>query len=310
MSRIKKYQAKIFRVYVKFFLRSSLNIKLGRIFFGNDSGIYSNLIGEYILKRDRKKVAKNGYKKSQRISSSNHPLKLDGFLLDTSMVGSTVIEKISQQWDEYCKDKPIPEDGRFQLSSKEDKQLILKHFPNMGSCINEAVQGIIEDYYQCHMNILNYHIYRIYGNEDDSNQLLYGSTATWHNDGSTAESLKLFFMLSDIKDSRDGPTRVLDIDQTRQVIKSGRFHFPDKESTTAKHIHSKFKPQSMVGKKGTAFIVRTNQCLHSASVPEEGRTRDLLVFYITSSSKQRTIKEQIGNANFEQILGLNRLKLQ
>jgi hypothetical protein len=297
------------RFFVKFFVRSPLNVRLGRIFYGNDGGIYSNLIGEYILYRDRTKAENKGFIVNQtNVSSAS--INSEGFIINDSLVGSELIESIAEKWNIYCKDKTRPKDGRLQISSKEDSSIMHSYFSNVGLCITAEIQEIIEQFYRCHMNILNYHIYRIYGYPDKTNQLLYGSTATWHNDGSTSESLKLFYMLSDINEIEDGPTAVLNIEQTKKVTKSGKFYFPDKQARTAKLIQSEYKPELILGAQGTAFIVRTNQCLHSASIPNQGRTRDLLAFYITSSAKKRMVSEQLNNAQYGEILGLKRFSFQ
>ena len=305
---MKKIREKFFRAYVRFFLRSYPNIWLGRIIFGNDGGIYSNLIGEYISWKNR--VFSNPPQaKSNVVLDGSVSLKEKGYLINYNLVGSEIIDEISSQWDKYCSDKPVPVDGRFQLSSEEDASLMKKIFPSIEQCISEELQQIIESFYQANMNILNYHVYRIFGNEDNTNGSLYGSTATWHNDGSTSESLKLFFMLSDIQDLTDGPTAVLDIDQTKKLVRSKHFEFPDKLGLTASTINKEYSPKMMTGDKGTAFIARTNQCLHAATIPDKGKTRDLLVFYITSSTKKRNIKDQISHASYDQLLGLKRLFL-
>ena len=125
---MKKVREKIFRAYVRFFLRSYPNIWLGRIIFGNDGGIYSNLIGEYISWKNRVFSNPSQTKSNVKLDGSIS-LKEKGYLLNSNLVGSEIIEEISSQWDKYCSDKPVPADGRFQLSSEEDAYMMKKIFP-------------------------------------------------------------------------------------------------------------------------------------------------------------------------------------
>ena len=78
---MKKIREKFFRAYVRFFLRSYPNIWLGRIIFGNDGGIYSNLIGEYISWKNR--VFSNPPQaKSNVVLDGSVSLKEKGYLIN------------------------------------------------------------------------------------------------------------------------------------------------------------------------------------------------------------------------------------
>ena len=92
MALIKKI---LFRAYVKYVLRSFINVRLGRIFYSNDGGLYSNVIGGYVLSRDSKKSFKNGF--LSKPNKSSKILEKDGFLVDHHLEGDTQIEEISKK---------------------------------------------------------------------------------------------------------------------------------------------------------------------------------------------------------------------
>ena len=114
----------------------------------------------------------------------------------------------------------------------------------------------------------------------------YGATANWHNDGSTSESIKLFFMLSNIS-KENGPMEAISINDSRKVLTSNNFFYPDPSGKTNDFIRENAEIISLQGKAGSIFFALTNDVLHRATIPNEKTHRDLIVFYITSSSKKK-----------------------
>ena len=53
------------------------------------------------------------------------------------------------------------------------------------------------------------------------------------------------------------------------------------------------------------MIARVNDCLHRASIPNNGRTRDILTFYVTTSSIKRGKAKMFNRCIYEQFYDLN-----
>ena len=112
-------------------------------------------------------------------------------------------------------------------------------------------------------------------------------------------------MLSDVE-KQNGPMQIISKEESQKVIKSNNFYYPDSEGKTKEYIKNNCKTISLEGKAGTLFYAMTNDALHRATVPDAGRYRDLIVFYITSSSINRSVNQQLKEAKYREILGLKR----
>lgn len=296
------------KLILKFILRSKLNFWLGKVFFKNAGGLVSNLIGSYIKKRDPKKAKKYGFKKQ------SHPkadfLKENGVLLENNINNEEIIKDISKLWENYTSERPHPADGRLELSSADmhEEKVLNKFIPLLEKLITKDIQSLLESYFGCYSRIINYHIYRNKKPMNISDHESYGATANWHNDGSTSESIKLFFMLSNIS-KENGPMEAISINDSRKVLTSNNFFYPDPSGKTNDFIRENAEIISLQGKAGSIFFALTNDVLHRATIPNEKTHRDLIVFYITSSSKKRSVYEQLKEAKHREIYGLKRLTM-
>tara|TARA_B100001250_G_scaffold414509_1_gene453424 strand:+ start:5170 stop:6066 length:897 start_codon:yes stop_codon:yes gene_type:complete len=294
------------KIYLKFILRSKLNIWLGKKVFKNSGGVISNLIGIYARKRDIKRSRANGFNFSENTDSEI--LRDKGFLVTKDINNKQHIKSLSKKWTEYTDKVIFPDDGRLQLSSADDSEESKQFIPYLEPLITEDIKNTLESYFKSYMRIINFHIYRIMKPPTMDELDSYGSTANWHTDGSTCESMKLFFMLSDIT-KVNGPMQVISKKDSERVFKNNQFFFPDTNGKTRKFISEKCKPVSLEGMAGTAFYALTNDSLHRATTPNEGEVRDLVTFYITSSSIERDITNQLEEATYREVYGFQRLTM-
>ena len=292
------------RVAIKFILNSSLNLWLGKIFFSNDGGLISNSIGRYIQSRDSRKAKRLGFRNEDNAIAKS--LKKEGFYISNKTYNNLTINKIFKIWDKYARSFKHPEDGRFQLSSADQGKELQDFIPLLEELISEDIQKTLYSYFNSYFRIINYHIYRNRKPQSVKEINSYGATANWHNDRSTSESIKLFFMLSDV-DNQDGPMEIISKKDSQKVIKSNHFFYPDYDGKTKEYIKNNCNTISLQGKAGTLFYALTNDVLHRATVPGDDKYRDLIVFYITSSSKKRPVGQQLKEAKYREILGLKRL---
>ena len=113
--------------------------------------------------------------------------------------------------------------------------------------------------------------------------------------------------MSDVSDVH-GPMNLIIRKDTKSAIKNHNFKFSTEGSN--KYIENHYHPVKFTGKKGQVMIARTNDCFHRASIPENGRTRDILTFYITTSGIKRDQDYMFNHCNYEQFYGPKRVFLQ
>jgi len=301
---IDKIRKILFRAYRKLILRSFINIKIGHYFCHNDGGLISNIVGRYVWNRDTVLAKKNGFHIKKNIYSEQ--LRKEGFVFYDGLVGSDVVNTLSEQWNAYCDTQKIPSDFRLQLSSEQSLDVIKGKFPILNKALTEKIIDIVQQYYQSYINLLNIHLYRITTPSEMMREVAYGNTGNWHTDGSSSESLKIFILLSDVTDAH-GPMNLISIKNTKNVIKNHNFKFSDRNSNL--FVEGNYQSAKFTGKKGRVMITRTNDCLHRASIPESGNTRDMLTFYVTCSGTERKSMDLFGNCIYEQFYGPKRVLL-
>jgi len=293
------------KIYLKLILRSKLNLWLGEKIFKNSGGVISNLIGIYVKNRDIKKSFKSGFEHKTNLDADE--LREEGFILREETGNEEIIKNLATKWNNYTSKQEFPDDGRLQLSSADHLEDSQEFIPYLCPLITDEIKEILQSYFKSYMRIINFHIYRI--KKPNMSELdSYGSTANWHTDGSTCESMKLFFMLNDITKT-NGPMQIISKKDSQKVFSTNNFKFPDTSGNTRKFIKENCKQISLEGKAGTSFYALTNDSLHRATTPNEGEVRDLVTFYITSSSIERSILQQLEEASYREVYGFQRLTM-
>jgi hypothetical protein len=299
-----KMHTLLYKIVLKFVVRSRLNILIGRKLFYNDGGFISNAIGRHVKKRDTKNSKKLGFHSYQ--NSAVQDLRLKGFLISNNTVDEALMDDLAKTWDRWASKQEVPDDGRLELSSADSSDDVNEFLPMLQKLITKEVEDTLESYFESYSRIINFHIYRNRKALNRSELNSYGATANWHTDGSTSESIKLFFMLSEVNE-KNGPMEVISRADTKKVIKNNKLFYPDTTGETVNYISKECEITSLRGKKGTSFFGLTNDVLHRATIPNEGEFRDLIVFYITSSSKKRSVEQQLKEAKYREVIGLQRL---
>jgi hypothetical protein len=299
------------KAYIRYFLRSKLSVRLGRYFYRNNGGLLPNLIGKFVLLRDQFICRReSGLAFAGADTEWAKSLRENGYFIkhpdDTVDISS--LECINDIWLEYLKDRDVPVDGRLQLTSASNDEKIEQLLPHLEKVLSGGTVPTLEAFYQCKTKVLNFHIYRIFNPQEIGipSENAYGSTSNWHTDGSTTESLKIFFMLSDITPN-DGPMQILNREESRGLFGSKLFGSRVGAQALDEHISRFNKPLSLTGKKGTMFVALTNECLHRASLPDPGRVRDLLTLQITCTSRKVSLMNQLRLAKFKEVFIFKRL---
>ncbi len=270
---ISKIFNKLLRVLVS---NNPIDVILGRIIYGNNASFISNFRGRFLLNTNRK---------SDKLSTPE-ALQLDreGWLKLSDCNDLKIINSIKLKFQENIKKVEFDSSGRFDFSSINNLNFF-KDFPETLSLFNNKIQKYLSDYYKNKFTITNVHIYRILKPNDKlkNNYKLYGATASWHNDGSNVDTLKVFIPLDVIGDD-DGPMEFIGKSMTKKIIRNNIITF-SQEKISEEIIKGDFK--KMLFQKEDAYIINTNECMHRATSPNSNY-RDLLVYYCASSKENFT----------------------
>lgn len=257
-----------------------VNLVLGQVFFGNGSGFVENIVGLGLVYYARRKKPKSE-PQPLHLSTKLDEMKARGFVFVESSGDNGAIVSLQRRFNLWCdKNKEKISQYRLQCSSVGQGSEFFNDFPELLNLLNGEVSELLKGYYRSDFEVLNVHIYRTFMPEQRAmleDGSAYGSTLCWHSDGSTTDTLKVFFLLNDLKVD-GGPMLVLNKSHSRTIFAR---HIPfilEKHGTPNKTEFNKFDG-AYYGAKGRCMIVDTNRCLHRASIPE-AMPRDMVCFYI------------------------------
>ena len=302
---IPKIRYLINRYFIILFYRNPINILCGQKIYGNDSGLIANSIGNYVINRNKKKF--NGVNPSDLINKTTlKDLKDNGFTKLNFTISEDIIDQVNNEFNDAIQNIDIDVMGKIELTSINNP-LFYQKFKSIHKVLSNKLINIIECYYEASFDILNTHIYRTHNLEklktNANSRSLFGGAAYWHNDYSTTDSLKIFVILKDTSEET-GPMHIINKSDSSRIIKNGFYKY--KDGIMNGLVEKNSKVTKLIGNKGTIFIADTNTCLHRAGIPKNKSERDMLVFYIISSSK-KFAGIDFDRATKQQFLGFRRL---
>lgn len=266
---------KIYKKILRFLItRNVIDVFLGRLFFGNDASLNKNIQAHIVLYKNKKKIY---------LPLDNKNLKLNGFEIIKDAVCRDAVQNLKIKFNREIlfNEEVLKKNLRFDFSSMNNPNFFNKFYETK-IIFNRKLHQVLENYYGGNFEICNVHLYRILKNETTNSKDLksYGSTIAWHNDGSRADSVKVFVSLEKI-DEDGGPMEFISKNETKTVFKNNLFNID--KTYLSKQIESSKIIKKMTFVDNEAYIINTNHCLHRARSPFKGY-RDLLVYYCRSSS--------------------------
>lgn len=113
-----------------------------------------------------------------------------------------------------------------------------------------------------------------------------GISGYWHCDRQPADRLKLFVYASDV-DTDCGPFTLVTRPETKRLVRKYGYSEARRNELGAPggfvREHA-VTIDRLTGPAGTAALCNTQECLHRAGIPAEGRHRDLIQFQFRASS--------------------------
>jgi hypothetical protein len=257
-----------------------------RFFFGNTVSFANNL-KPYL------------YNKSF-FFKKNSDLKKKGFKKIVYNLDKNIIDSISNKFQECIENKNI---SKFS-PNKKSKFLInpLENIPQIKNLRNLIHRDAL-DYYCGSYVIRRVRAWRIFSDDSVNMQKQkYIYSNYWHFDDYRTDRLNVFILLNDNITRFSGSTKILDIETTKKLVRS--FKFIDTSLSNIKvekYLNNHNKIYYCEGNKGDIFIFNATKCLHSASIPENGRVRDVIQFELYKINANSTEEFFADDYDFEVI---------
>ena len=272
-----------------------------RIIFGNSIG-YTNNISSHVRHFQRPRTFQNEFLKNKvpdEVLNDAEQLKKQGILVyQTSDERRESLGFLSNQL------KLIYEDERQHIAQNRWKQIVrdpIASIPEYKKIFPMDAVDVIRRHYQCDFNIMNFQIWRNSGLEiqEEDKYTKDVISNTLHHDRTPLFGLRIFVLLQDVE-KVNGPFRYLPKNLSKKNVRSLKFW--DREINTQKNIkelNDQTKP--FVGSLGDYAIVNTQECLHGATIPDVGYSRDIAEFIIMPDYKSTKLK------NFNELMkiGIN-----
>ncbi|MDC0586988.1 hypothetical protein OAP06_04490 [Gammaproteobacteria bacterium] len=262
-----------------------------RIIFGNTIG-YTINISSRVRHFQRPRTFQNEFLKNKvpdEVLNDAEQLKKQGILIyQTSDERRDSLGFLSNQL------KLIYEDERQHITIENRwKQMIrdpIASIPEYKKIFPMDAVDVIRRYYQCDFNIMSLQIWRNFGLEiqEEKKYTKDVISNTLHHDRTPLFGLRIFVLLQDVE-KVNGPFRYLSKKLSKKNIRSLKFwHREINTQKNIKELNDQTKP--FEGSIGDYAIVNTQECLHGATIPTAGHSRDMAQFYIEPDYKSTKLK--------------------
>ncbi len=245
-----------------------------RILFGNTISLTNN-IKPYFNKTFFFK--KSDYKKTLP-SSNNSEIKNLGFKKIKYNLNPKLIKTISDKFEKYILNDSVSKFSTDNKSRYLDSPL--RYIPEIND-LEILWKKDAEDFYAGNYRVHSYNGWRIYSDssyKEKNKKFLYSNY--WHFDDLPKNLLKVFILLSDNVDKNSGATRVIDVSTSKKLTRTFKFVDYALPSISTRmvdeYVYSNNKINYFGGNKGDIYICNTPRCLHAATIPENGKIRDLI----------------------------------
>jgi hypothetical protein len=263
------------------------NLAASRMIFKNNSGIMFNISGKVSeFYSQSKSRANNG-----EINEDAKQLAKKEYCRTGYQVEDDIIKSIQSKMDKYIdsehaitkKHSGVLAQKKLTTGSRDNPFSFHKYIPEISHIIGDEVLCAVRDYYNgAHVRPFEVILYRNFHipPEDVEPGVISNQ---WHHDGDYPDILKIFVNISNVTKD-DGPFHLV----SRQDSISHMADYEHPRGVPDNVIKNSSNVVRATGPPGTTVIANTNQCLHRAGVPENGRTRDLLQIKLIPSSKPLT----------------------
>ncbi len=235
-----------------------------RFIFGNLQSLSNNIkpiINKDIKLDSRNEIIERGFKKNN--------IKCD----------DQTIKKIQSKYNLCIGNR----EKSISTPNKKKKMIIdpIKNIPEI-KLLLPFIESELKDYYKNGFIIDQVKAWRNFSDDmyfEKKQNYIYSNI--WHIDQFQVDKLNVFILLNDNVNKETGATRILDISTSKKFIRSFKFIDTSISTKTMNEIISKNnKINYLEGDLGDIWIFNATKCLHAASIPKPGSTRDIIQFEI------------------------------
>ena len=238
-------------------LINNIDLFLAKIFFKSFNSLRYCLF-DFVL--DKKFLKKNS-NQNEKIKSFHEKGYVKLKTIDHKYlepIKNIFDSKINNKEEEYVQKPSIDMDQKKNL-----KKLINENF-------NEIFSEL-KKYYNSDIFVTNVELKKIYHiKEEDQNEEKFNNF--FHIDSYLKTHFKIFVNISDIS-LENGPTEIFDINDTKEIRSNNSFNIQRGKLS----INNKLKPFINIGDSGEVLLCNTSKCLHRASNPKQGNSRENLI---------------------------------
>lgn len=263
-------------------LLPKLDVRLGRVVYGNLTSFSYNFAGRKNLRALRSKhIPIDNQDKSFLWS-----MKVNGYYQAPFCLPSEVMTAVVDEYHSAL-DNPNRSQDIMSTKAKEAglpvycRSVDYEHLELLHLLLTDEINQLISYYFGGKPHVIlgcarrNQHIppeiaktYDIYSN-------------SWHCDNEPSDRIKMFVALSNINENC-GPLHMLPRPRTRSILKQG-FKHRDDYGIPLEIIEDPKHLIKFTGKVGSVFFVNVTQCLHRAGIPQPGYYRDIVEFQFRGS---------------------------
>lgn len=264
-----------------------LDLYAGAYLYGNLGGLHRNVTGSLAERRSRLRT--DGEMSEPARRSDARKLRDKGYLELGTPFDDDLVETIRHRYEELIErddhTEPLhhddPGDGNVYRRALNDP---VGDIPEITELLTDDVRSILRSYYGAPFQVLIVNAYRTEHVPPDLMERKDVFSNHWHVDGKSTDHMKLFVCLSETNDE-DGPLHVLPKPDNRKIARSNPRLDRYGDGKPGGRVDQIGDPVTLTGGLGTAMLANSQLCLHRAGIPDEGRTRDLLQFYMAPATE-------------------------
>ncbi len=235
-----------------------------RFIFGNLQSISNNI--KPIINKDINFESKNDIIKR-------------GFKKNNTKCDDEIIKKIRKKYH-LC----IENNEKSISTPNNKKKMIINPIENIPEIklILPFIESELNDYYKNGFIIDRVRAWRNFSDDtyfEKKQNYIYSNI--WHSDEYQIDKLNVFILLNNNINKETGATRILDIETSKEFIRSFKFIDTSISTKTMDEIISKNNKMNYLdGNLGDIWIFNATKCLHAASIPKPNSIRDVIQFEI------------------------------
>ena len=202
----------------------------------------------------------------------------DKYLLLEDYYDDSLIDDIQSQVDELVED-----DENSVIRGRHDDLITSRcvhhptaKIPELKELVDDTIMGIAEGFFDAHFRPVTMRCMRNYHVPEEIVQESMSFADYWHCDQHPVDAIKIFVSLHDIGEE-NGPLHIVRSGESRDIFKQSFKR--DHHGVPGAYVEDNATVETFTGPAGSAAFAKTNEILHRASNPAEGKHRDVVLIY-------------------------------